>query len=357
MDVRTAKKGILLYGRWLLAGTVSVGLLSWLAYRISLDELARAAAALNWPLLVGLTIGLVLALYGWDVLCVRWLFGQPLGGLSIRTAGGARAASYLWSAFNYEAGQGVMAWRLAQAQEQSLLASLSRCFLLMLHDLAVLLMLALAGSLVYPFPRTTLIPAALGSGLGVLATVIIAWRFLSEERRQRIRQTRWGLWLAWWTWSHSGRLLLWRTAYYMIILMYAALALRTVGINLEPGAICGVVPMVMLADSLPSVSGLGTREMTLLALLDLTISEQAVVSSMSLIWTTGLMLGRAGIGLTHTMVAPWMNPPTQKHSGDSKSESQVLIDRLARDTFDENAGDGSDRTLGQPLVEGTAVPR
>ena len=64
------------------------------------------------------------------------------------------------------------------------------------------------------------------------------------ERRERIRQTRWGMWLAWWTWSHSGRLLLWRAAYYMIILMYAAMALRTVGINLEPGAIHGFGQLV-----------------------------------------------------------------------------------------------------------------
>src|SRR5437764_5862307 len=81
MEVRKVKKGILVYGRWLLAGLVSVGLLSWLAWRVSVEKLAEAAAALNWPMLAGLTLLLVLALYGWDTLCVRWLFGQPQGGL------------------------------------------------------------------------------------------------------------------------------------------------------------------------------------------------------------------------------------------------------------------------------------
>jgi hypothetical protein len=290
--------------RWLFPALISTGLVAWVASRISPDRLARAAESLNWPGLAALTLAMVAAVYLWDVVCVRWLYALPNQPLSHRQAADARAGSYLWSAVNYEVGQGVLAWQLARIQNASLLASLSRCVLLAVHDLAVLLALGLAASLLDPAPQTRLIPIALASVLAVFVLLAATWRMLPDGRRQRLVQTRWGNWLGWWRWRHSIVLCGLRLVYFGIMVVYAGTALRMCGIVRDLEVVCGTIPLVLLVDALPSVSGFGTRHAAVEALLDLNPSEEAVAFHFSTFWSAGLLLGRASIGLANWWLLP-----------------------------------------------------
>jgi hypothetical protein len=297
--------------RWrkLIPVLISAGLVAWLIWRISPEELAQAASRLPLIKLAILTASLVLALYCWDVICVRWLFAQPDRSLSLWVAGGARANSYVWSAFNYGAGQAVLGWQMARAQQSALAAALSRCALLVFHDAGVLLGLALAGALASRVEAGIAKVWILVGGLGFLGSLVLFWRLLPLQARARIVDSHWGLWLNWWTWQKSFWLVLLRLVYYGLIVVYAGLALKACGIDLGFRIVFGAIPLVLLADSLPSISGFGTRETALALLLPLDQEQQAVVLSFSLIWSAGLMSGRALIGLTNWWLLPvlcWM---------------------------------------------------
>jgi hypothetical protein len=58
---------------------LSAALVSWLVWRVAPHRLARVATQLEWRLIVPLTLALVVGLYLWDGVCLRWLFAQPQG--------------------------------------------------------------------------------------------------------------------------------------------------------------------------------------------------------------------------------------------------------------------------------------
>jgi hypothetical protein len=89
--------------------------------------------------------------------------------------------------------------------------------------------------------------------------------------------------------------------YFIILVVYAAVALEICRIPLDFRVVLSTIPLVMLADGLPSVSGLGTRETALQLLLP--SEEPAVLVALSLVWTTVLVLTRATIGLAHLWAA------------------------------------------------------
>ena len=82
-----------------------------------------------------------------------------------------------------------------------------------------------------------------------------------------------------------------------VLLVYAAVALQMCGILISGLDLLSTIPLVIAADGLPSVAGIGTRETALLLLLDTDRPE--VLLAMSLVWSTGMIIGRLTIGLTH----------------------------------------------------------
>jgi hypothetical protein len=288
--------------RWrnLVPVLISVGLVAWVVWRVSVTHLAEAADRVDWMELAAATGGMVLALYFWDAVCLRWLFRQPDGELGYATTLHARGTAYLASAFNYELGQGVLAWQLARVQGMPLLSGLGRCLLLGFHDLAVLLTIGLGGALLSSDDRAPAIRIFCTAGLlGILGALVLAGR-LPPRWRVRLRESRWGAWLGWWSPGRTLRLFLLRGAYYAIILVYAAISLSLCRVSLDYGVLCSVIPLVLLADGLPiSVSGLGTRETALLLLLQPDGQTAGAVVTCSLIWSLGLMTGRAILGLGH----------------------------------------------------------
>lgn len=293
--------------RRLIPLAISAGLVGWLIWRIAPEKLGRAAQSLDWPLLAWATLALVLALFGWDAVCLRWLFTRADRPLSYPESLRARAGSYLWSAFNYEAGQAVLAWNVARTQKIPVLSALGGCLILALHDLVVLLSLGLAGTLANTDRRAALLRPVCGVALMVLATLLGGWKLLPGRWHERIQQTRLGSWLRFWSWRDSLLLVLLRLGYYGIMLLYAVVALNVCGVGLDGRKVAGVVPLVLLADALPSVSGFGTRDTALLGLLELSGEQQAVLLNFSLFWSAGLMTGRLGIGLASW----WLTHPAE----------------------------------------------
>jgi hypothetical protein len=280
---------------------VSTGLAAVVIWLASPRKLIESASLLNWPQLGLATGALVLALFVADSFCVYWLFSRPGQPLGYRSALAARGTSYLFSSFNYELGQAAMAWHLARLQTVTLLSVLALCLVLAYHDVIVLLSLGLFGASQSAAPQaagvrwfcTVLLVAVLS--LGILAR-FLPWNRLPLKMRVGLEQ---------WTWSRSLQLGLLRTGYFSIFLFYAALGLGLSGITLSFQLICGVIPLVLLADGLPiSASGLGTREATLLLLLNPDEQQRPVLVAFSLTWSLGLLLGRLMLGMGYWWFMP-----------------------------------------------------
>jgi hypothetical protein len=293
---------------------VSAGLVAYLLWKVTPEELAHQLALLPWQPIVAATALLVLALYLWDALCFAWLFRAGRTPLHYLDALHARGSSYLFSALNYELGQGVLAWKMAQARGIALLAALGLCLFLTYHDLLVLLGLGWIGASLNGDVRAASWQWLCGCGLLGLAALACGARMLPGRWRARLLRTGWGSWIGSWTWRRSIRLLLLRSVYYVLVLLYAAVGLALCSIPVSPEMVCSVVPLVLLVDGLPiSVSGLGTRETALLYLLD--PGQPATLLAFSLVWSSGLMVGRLTIGLAHwwlPLVRAWLSRPAHE---------------------------------------------
>ena len=68
----------------------SVALVGWVVWRVSSLGLTRALSQVRWHAMVPLTALVVIALFLWDSLCVRWLFTERGAPISYRTAAEAR---------------------------------------------------------------------------------------------------------------------------------------------------------------------------------------------------------------------------------------------------------------------------
>jgi hypothetical protein len=313
----TTSRPALSISRRFVPVAVSAVLVSWLLWRVSPQALANAASVLDWPSLAGLTAALVLALFVLDTACLCWLFSEPGRPLLIREALEARGLSYLFSAFNYELGQGVLAWRLAKSHGMHLAAALGRCVLLGYHDIVVLLGLGLVGSLVSDDPRAAVTLGFCAGGLAMLLGLAIGFCLTPTRWRQHLVAFRWSAWLQAWTWKQSAQLAGLRVCYYAPILIYVVVGLSLCRVALDVRLVCGTVPLVLLADGLPiSISGLGTRETALVYLLD--PPQPAVLLAFSLLWSTGLIVGRLVIGLV-TWVTLWRRGSPEA-SGRASSE-------------------------------------
>lgn len=283
---------------------ISAGLVAWVIWRVSPQDLIRVAPLLPWQQLVSATAALVAGLWFADSFCVRWLFAQPDRSLRFSSALFARGSSYLLCSVNYELGQAAMAWSLSRAQGRTLISALGTCVLLAFHDIAVLLTLGLLGALLSAEPNATAI-AFCAVALMLLAFVGMAVQLLPSRWQERWLPERLRVRLDWWTWRHSVRLGLLRAGYFSLILLYAATGLSICGIGLSFQVVCSVIPLVLLADGLPiSISGLGTREWTLVTLINPEGRERAVLVAFSLLWTIGLVFGRALIGLAFWWLFP-----------------------------------------------------
>jgi hypothetical protein len=275
---------------------VSSGLLAYiLIVQVPPSVLWEKLQQLDYARLVPWALMMVVALYLWDGVCMRFVFGRAQPGLGYRSVLRARGVSYLALAFNYELGQGIFAWTLARQTQTSLLAGLARIVLVSYHDAVVLLGIGLVGSLFTAgeVGDSAFLVCAVGlAGCGVVALTV---GLLPSRWRAALQRRKWGAWSGMWSWKATGILTLLRLGYYGYILIYAAGGFYICDLPHEAGVVASVVPIVLIVDALPiSISGLGTREVTLLKLLD--PENEAVVVAFSFVWSAVLILGRALIG-------------------------------------------------------------
>src|SRR5207248_8195979 len=146
-------------------------------------------------------------------------------------------------------------WELARARGMPLAGALSRCAVLILHDLAVLFGLGLAASFVNPDPIARGLGWVCAVGLLVLAGLALAPGLLPQRWRGRLRRR--AVWLGWWTGRHSFAALGLRLFFFSIIMAYLVAGLWLAGLPQGARGACGVVPLYLLVETVPSVSGLG----------------------------------------------------------------------------------------------------
>lgn len=276
---------------------ISFGLIGFLMWWVSPRALFAAAAQLDWRLLGPATAVMVLALYLWDAACLPLVY--QIGGGRVRYLQSLhlRGLSYLGGAINYELGQAALAWCMARLQNTGLMRMLLRSVLLAYHDILVLLSAGLLGSLLTEDPRVERIRPYIGAGLAVALGVGLLFRVLPHRWITKFEGIGIRNFLEDWSVSRSVRLMPMRVVYFGILVVYAAVALAICRLPVDHEVVLSTVPLVLLADGLPSLCGLGTRETALQLLL--TPDEPAVLLAMSLFWSTGMIVGRALIGLGH----------------------------------------------------------
>ncbi len=198
---------------------------------------------------------------------------------------------------NYELGQAALAWGVARLQNIGVVRMLSRSVLLAYHDIVVLLAAGWVGSLLSDDPRMTRVRPYLTVGLVIAVALAVVFWSLPASFRARFRSADTESFLEGWSWGRSLRLLSLRLVYFGILVIYAAMALQICRLHVDHQVVLCAVPLVLLADGLPSFAGLGTRETALQLLLE--PDNPAVLLAMSLFWSAGLIFGRLAIALAH----------------------------------------------------------
>jgi hypothetical protein len=285
----------------------SLVLLCWLVWRISPRAMAHAATELDWKLLVPATIVMLLSLYLFDPLCFpvvyrvgdhRWKYRQALHLCGL---------SYIGGALHYEIGQAALAWGFARMQQTGVARMLSRSVVLAYHDILVLLAMGLPGAIASDDVQVERIRPLIAIGLSAtLAFGLIVWalgmklrlKFLHHESEWLSRD---------WSIRRSLQLIPLRVCYFAILVAYAAVALRICRLPVDHRVVLSSIPLVLLADGLPNLGGLGTRE-TALQLLIKTARPDTLLA-MSLFWSTGIIVGRSAIGLVHLWIDRFSRRP------------------------------------------------
>ncbi len=290
-------KAIIQRGKHLLPVVLSTGLITFLVWKITPEKLLAAFREQNWPMLVLATVVQLIVLFSWDSVCVWWLFSQPDRRLPFRKALRIRCDTVIWAAINLEVGQAAFAWKISKALGVSLPNVMSYCILLTLFDSWSLMSLALVGSLIHPTPLTSRlrwICVAILCGLCTLAALI---KFLPARWRGWLDRRSWGDWIRWFDWRAA--LTLWglREIMFLLVVAYAGWGLAICRLPVNAFTAIGIIPFVLMAESLPGTGGLGERETALVYLYPGGGDHQAALMCFGLIWSLVVIVGRVCISL------------------------------------------------------------
>ena len=308
---------------------VTAALVAWLLVRVSPQHLMKAAGEIAWVPLMAATGVMVVALYFWDAVCLTTVYSVHRNRWSYVESLHLRGLSYLGGCVNYELGQAALAWGLARLQHTGVLKMLSRSVLLAYHDVFVLLTTSLIGSLLTDDPRVTRVRPFLVIGVCVALAIAIVFKLLPRSIRERFRRSDRESFLEGWSFLRSVRLIGMRLVYFGILTIYAVIALRICSVPMDHRVAVSAMPLVLLADGLPSFAGLGTRETSMQLLLDPGREHAAVLLAMSFFWSTGMLTGRMAIALANLWIRQLGYEPAAElqdendiaHSGRSQSRT------------------------------------
>lgn len=206
-------------------------------------------------------------------------------------------------------------------QRASVVRMLSRSVLLAYHDVVVLLLLGLMGSLVTDDPRVVRVRPFIAVAMVVASVVGAFFWALPAKVRARFRAANAESFLEGWSIRRSLRLIVLGLVYFSIFVVYAVVALRICRLPVDHQVVLSTVPLVLLADGLPNIASLGTRETALQLLL--APDRPAVLFALSLFWSTGLIVGRLAIALAHV----WGNQLVYGRIWDISTTNEPLDDR------------------------------
>ncbi len=163
---------------------------------------------------------------------------------------------------------------------------------------AALTSLALIGSFVWPTSTTDWLRWICVAALTGLLLFAIALKFLPQRWRDWLAARPWAGWVGWFDWRRGVVLWLLRLVMFLLMLVYAGIGLAICHVPVSPARVVGIIPFVLLAESLPGTGGLGERETALVYLYPAPDSQAAVLLSFGLIWSVIVILGRVAIGVT-----------------------------------------------------------
>jgi hypothetical protein len=189
-----------------------------------------------------------------------------------------------------------------------LTSTLGYCVLLALIDGGTLLSLALVGSFLHPSPLTRPWRWLCLGGLVGLGLLVVLVKLLPERWHHWLAAKPWAGWLAWLDWRAVCRLGAMRLVLFLLVLVYVGASLAICRVPVDPLTVVGIIPFVMLAESLPGTAGLGERETALVYLYPASAEQRAVLLSFGLIWSTVVILGRICISLV-SWCLPRARPP------------------------------------------------
>jgi hypothetical protein len=277
---------------------ISAFLLTGVIWWIGPARLRDAAHVLDWHMLVPATALMVAGLYLWDALCLPAVYRVEGRRITYWQALHLRGLTYLAGSFNYELGQATLAWGMARLQDSTIARMLARSILLAYHDVVVLLAVGGWGSLLTDDPRVMrLRPYLLLALATALLVGFLVWSMPDRVRVWLRRGNKESI-LDGWSLRRSLQLLPLRFVYFSILLVYGAVALAICRLPVDWKVVFSTVPLVLLADGLPSFAGLGTRETMLHVLLSPDERNPTLVA-MSLLWTIGMIIGRLVIAMVH----------------------------------------------------------
>ncbi len=302
---REVGRALLRWGRQALPFLVSGGLVTWLIWSVSPGQLFSALSSTVWPWLVAATLVQLIILFLWDAVSQWWLLSLPDHPLPFWAVFRERVDATLWTAVNVQLGQGVFTWNVVRKCGQpSLTDAFGRTAVLGLYDFGICMVLGFIGSFLKSDPLIWVLRwVCLGGLVSLLILELLVVLLPAGWRDQLVRQG-WLGWLTWWRWRHSLELAGQRLVLFLLVLVYAGVGLALCGFPADIRTVLSVIPLVLVAEGLPSTGGLGQREVALVYLLQPETSEQrATLLSFGLIWSVGIILGRLGIGL----VGRWLH--------------------------------------------------
>lgn len=303
--------------RQALPFAISFGLIGFLIWKVTPHKLVEAFSLGYWPWLVAISVVELICVFTWDIVCLWWLFSQPDHPLPFRAVFRARTDSIIWSAVNLEIGQAVFAYRLAKARHEPVLEALGRCAVLALFDFGTLQSLALIGSFLVTDPWIEKLRWMCIVSVPGLILLAIFLREMPERWREWLAERSWGSWIRWWNWRDSVTLYVLRLVMFLMMFAYVGACLAVCRLPVTIRQVFGVVPFVLIAESLPGTGGLGEREFALVTLMHFSGNDVPVVLSFGLIWSAVTVLGRVLIGLA-SEVLPRRQGAEDASAGSSK---------------------------------------
>ena len=255
--------------RQVVAWTVAIGLLVYLAMTTDLGAVWRSLISVNLALLIPVAVVFIGGVFLYDAKTLAVLFTRLNRPVSYRDILPVKGASYFLNVVNYNAAAAAMALFLRKRAKIPFLEGASSLILLNVVDVAALNLLITGGLLLAPgvvggATRDALLIVNV-SIYGLLAGSFVYWN-AGFDFFVLGRVRTWTLFSAFHraTLRDWGVLLLWRLGLVLLYTLYALVVMHLFHIPVPFDVLLVFNPIITLIGTLPiSVSGIGTTQVAM----------------------------------------------------------------------------------------------